>query len=142
MPILSRINQIPHIDTYFFKIHSNIVLPSTSRLPKGLFRVGVPVEILKALLPSYILAKRPTHINLLDSIIVTILGERYKLWSSSLWGLLNSPFSSLLGPNIRLGIVLSNTLSLHSSLMQETMFHIHITQLTILLFLLYFLKTE
>ena len=25
MPILSRINPIPHIDTYFFKIHSNIV---------------------------------------------------------------------------------------------------------------------
>ena len=30
-PILSRINQIPCIDTYFFKIHSNNVLPSTLR---------------------------------------------------------------------------------------------------------------
>ena len=30
-PILSRINPIPHIDTYFFKIHSNIVFPSTPR---------------------------------------------------------------------------------------------------------------
>ena len=30
-PILSRINQIPRIDTYFLKIHSNIVLPSMPR---------------------------------------------------------------------------------------------------------------
>ena len=31
IPILSRINSIPHIDTYLFKVHSNIVLPSTPR---------------------------------------------------------------------------------------------------------------
>ena len=31
IPILSRINPIPRIDAYFFKIHSNIVLPSTPR---------------------------------------------------------------------------------------------------------------
>ena len=28
IPILSRINPIPQIDTYLFKVHSNIVLPS------------------------------------------------------------------------------------------------------------------
>ena len=33
----------PRIDTYFFKIHSNIVLPSTLGLPKGLVPVGEPV---------------------------------------------------------------------------------------------------
>jgi hypothetical protein len=32
--ILSRINPIPRIDTYFFKIHSNIVFPSTPRPPE------------------------------------------------------------------------------------------------------------
>jgi hypothetical protein len=47
---------------------------------------------------------------------MTILCERYKLWSSSLWSLLHSPFSSLLGPNISLRILFSNNLSLHSSL--------------------------
>jgi len=31
IPILARINPIPRIDIYFFKIHSNIDLPSTSR---------------------------------------------------------------------------------------------------------------
>ena len=41
------------IDIYFFKVHSNITLPS--RL-KGLFPVRLPVKFLKALLPSSILA--------------------------------------------------------------------------------------
>ena len=33
IPILSRINPIIRIDTYLFKVHSNIVLPSTPRPP-------------------------------------------------------------------------------------------------------------
>ena len=63
IPILSQINQISRIDTYFFKINSNIVLPSTSR-SKGLFPVGLRVNNLKALLPSSILVIRPAHHNL------------------------------------------------------------------------------
>ena len=31
IPILSQINPIPRIDTYIFKIYSNIVFPSTPR---------------------------------------------------------------------------------------------------------------
>jgi hypothetical protein len=58
----------------------------------------------------------PAHLNLLDLVTLTILGERDTLWSSSLWKLLHSPFSSLLGPKSRFKILFSNTLSLHSSL--------------------------
>ena len=83
------------IDTYLFKVHSNIVLPSKPSFPKGPFPVGLPVTILKPLLPSSILATCPAHLNLLDLITLTILGERYKLCSSSLWNHLHSPFSSI-----------------------------------------------
>ena len=75
-------------------------------LSKGLFLVGVPVKILKTLLLSSILA-HVSYLNLVDLITLTILGERYKLWSPSMWSLLHSPFSSLLGPNIRLRILFS-----------------------------------
>ena len=44
------------------------------------FPVGLPVKILKAFLPSSILATCSAHLNLLDLITLTILGERYKLW--------------------------------------------------------------
>ena len=50
-PILSRINPVTRIDAI-------LILSSLLRLglPKGLFPVGLPVKILKALLPSSILA--------------------------------------------------------------------------------------
>ena len=73
-------------------------------------------QILRPLLLSPILATCPVQINLLNLITLIILGELYKLSSSSLWSLLHSPFSSLLGPNIRLRILFSNTLSINSSL--------------------------
>ena len=79
IPILSRINPITHIDTYLFKVHSNIVLQSTQRSPKTLFSESIAGKILKALLPSSTRAKYPIHLNLLDLITLTILGEQYKL---------------------------------------------------------------
>ena len=69
-------------------------------LPKGLFPVGLPVKILNEPLSSLIQATWPAHLNLLYLITLSLLGERYKLWSSSLWSLLHSPLSSILGPNI------------------------------------------
>ena len=57
------------IDTYFF--HTYLF-----KVPKGLFPVGLPVKILKALPLSSILATCPAHLNLLDLITLTILGER------------------------------------------------------------------
>jgi hypothetical protein len=103
---------------YLFFLRSILILYSHLRfgLPKGIFPVGVPVKILKALLPSSILSTWLAYVSLLDLITLTILGERYKLSSSSLLSLLHSTFASLLDPNIRLRILFSNTISLHSSL--------------------------
>ena len=72
-------NQFPaliHISSKYI-----LVLASHLRqgLPKGLFNVGLSVKILKAFLTSAILATCSAHLNLLDLITLTILGERYKL---------------------------------------------------------------
>ena len=64
----------PRIETYFFKVHSNIILPSTPRLPNDLFPVGLPAKILKELLHSSILAICPAHPNLIDLITLSLLG--------------------------------------------------------------------
>ena len=61
--------------------------------------LGFPLKICKALLPSSIQDTFPVCLNILDLITLAVLGERYKLWSSSLWNLLY-PFSSHLAANI------------------------------------------
>ena len=79
MTILSQINPIPRIDT--ISLISIQILSSHLRLglPKDLLPIHVSVKILKALLPSSILATCPAHLNLLYLITLAILGERYKL---------------------------------------------------------------
>ena len=84
IPILRRLNLVPRSVTYFFKTHLLM------GLFKGLFPVGLLVEILKAFLPSSVLSTWYAHLNLLDLITLTTLGERYKLWSSSMWSFLRS----------------------------------------------------
>ena len=65
---------------------------------------------------SPIHATCPAHLILLDFITRTILGEEYKSFSSLLCNLLHSPVTlSLLGPNILLNTMFSNTLSFLSS---------------------------
>ena len=106
-----------HIPTsHLLQIHPNIIHPPTPRSPQWSPSRRFPHQDPIHPLSSPIRATCPAHLILLYFITRTILGEQYKSFSSSLCNLLHSPVtSSLLGPNILLNTIFSNTLSFLSS---------------------------
>jgi hypothetical protein len=99
---------IHFIPPYSISLRSILVLSShlSLYLTNGLFLPFLPIR-----------AACPCHFSLLELIILITFDEEYKLWSSSLCNFLQSPVtSSLFGPNILLNTLVSNTLSLCSSL--------------------------
>ena len=106
-----------HIPTsHLLEIHPNIIHPSTPRFPQWCLSLRLPHQDPIHPLSSPICATCPAHLNLLDFITHTILGEQYKSFSSSLCNLFHSPVtSSLLDPNILLNTMFSDNLNFLSS---------------------------
>jgi len=111
--ILGQPNPV-HIPTsHHLEIRPNIIHPSTPRSPQWSPSLRFPHQ--DPMHPPLLTHTRHMPI-LLDFITCTVLGEEYRSFSSSLCNLLHSPVTlSLLGPNIRLNTMFSNTLSFLSS---------------------------
>ena len=127
--ILGQSNPV-HIPTsHLLEIHPNIIHSSKPRSPQWSLSLRFPHQDPIHPLSSPIRATCPVHLILLDFTTRTILGEEYKSFSSSLCNLFHSPVtSSLLGPNILLNTMFSNTLSFLSSAMSTTKFNTHTKQ--------------
>ena len=116
-PILSQLDSVHTPTSHFLKIHLNIILPSMSGSPKWSLSRRFPHQnpVYASPLPHTCYMPRPAHSSCF--VTRTVLGEEYRSLSSSLCSFLHSPLtSSLLGPNILLNTLFSNTLSLRSFL--------------------------
>ena len=107
--ILSQLDLFHTPTSHYLKIHLNIILYVWVSQVVSFPQVSPP----KPSLSHACYMPCPSH---LDLITRTIFGEQYRSLSSSLCSFLHSPVtSSLLGPNILLNTLFSNTLSLRSS---------------------------
>jgi len=131
----------PGHPSLFLQSHLNIILPYTPRSSKWPLSLRFPPHNTVCNSPLPIHATCSAHLTHLNLIIQTISGEKYISLSSSSSSFLHSPVtSSLLGPNILLNTLFSNTLSLCSSLsVSDQVSHPHKTRKIIVLYILIFI---
>ena len=75
IPMSNQVSPVPCIDTYLFKIYSNIFLSARPGLSQWSLSLNLSVKILKAILPLQILDICTAHLNLSHLVIQIILGE-------------------------------------------------------------------
>ena len=111
---LSQIDSVHAHISHLLKMHLNMILPSTPGSSKWFLslRFSHQNPVYTSLLPRR--ATCPAHLIIFDLVNRTKLGE-YRTLSSSLCSFLHFPVTpSLLGPNILVSALFSNTLSLRS----------------------------
>ena len=102
----------------------DIILPSMPGSSKQSLSFRFPHQTPVYTSPLPIRITCSSHLIPLDLIARTILGEKYSSRNSPLCSFIYSPLtSSLLGPNIPLSTLFSNTLRLHSSFNVATKIH-------------------
>jgi hypothetical protein len=125
-PILSHMNPVHTITSYFLTNHVNIKLPFIPRSPRWPlpFRFSDRNFVYIPHIPNACHTSCPSPSFNWSTLI--IFGLTYRLWSSSLCSLLQPPAtSSHLVPNIHLSTLPSNTINLGTALGAGIKFYIH-----------------